>query len=266
MVSPAVIAGGASLVGTLADVWGQSSANQTNIKLQRRQQNWEEQMANTAIQRRVADLKAAGVNPLLGIGEGQGAPVPNVAPARVESVSKGLAHSLPQTAQQVALIAAEVRNKNAQSDQLEAQTSQVIPREVEKLIQDVELSKAHGKVLGEQAINAHIEGMIRNEDLTVLVNTVPALIAKMKAEAAEAEANVPGAEARAEMYRTAIGKLLPWLEKLLPAINSAGAAGAGAAAMKVLTGRKGRQGGKVIRPSKSGKGRYVDTKTGEIHE
>ena len=86
LTAAAPIIGGA--IGAVADLFGQSSANQANRKLAREQMAFQERMSNTSWQRGVRDMKLAGINPMLAFSQG-GASSPGGAMPRVESVTGG---------------------------------------------------------------------------------------------------------------------------------------------------------------------------------
>lgn len=63
----------------------QRQSNLTNIRNSREQREFEERMSNTAIQRRAADIEAAGGNRALAFVNGSEASTPTYTPARVEA-------------------------------------------------------------------------------------------------------------------------------------------------------------------------------------
>lgn len=65
LTSAALITGGSSIIGGLIGGSGQSKANKVNAQLAREQMHFQKVMSDTAVRRRMNDLREAGINPIL---------------------------------------------------------------------------------------------------------------------------------------------------------------------------------------------------------
>lgn len=117
--SPSFWSGVGSLGGAALDFFGGSSAGDDARQAASVQRKWLMKMSNTEVQRRKADLVAAGFNPLLAVGNG--ASTPTAAPARVFNETAGAANKVASAA----AAAASIDLMRAQSEKSRAEAAQV---------------------------------------------------------------------------------------------------------------------------------------------
>lgn len=219
---------GGDLLGAYLGYRGQKDANEMNYRIAKEQMQFQERMSNTEWQRGIADMKAAGINPLMAVFKG-GASSPPGASAHMENelaIPAASARSVgDRIAQLVQLkkVEADTRLTNAEAEIREntAKWSAMSAEEQAKqvIIQTNNLAQDFAIKINQEDIGNEL---VRQERLTThQMEVLQPLLRRYQELMNQAmELGIPAAKADAQFWEALPeAKWAEMLKKVLPAIG-----------------------------------------------
>ncbi|QXP44280.1 MAG: DNA pilot protein [Arizlama microvirus] len=204
------------VIGSAIEVGGSGLSSAASFISAERQMNFQRKMSNTAHQREVADMKKAGLNPMLSVMGGSGASAPVGAMVTPENPTKGLAQALVNT-----------RAQRSQQSVNEAQTQQIFKNIAQTMSQTLLTSAQAEREKIALQLDREYSPSMKGLEYDILGNTWSS--AKSKAEA---DLNLPKVsyenyralkmendknQFMKDLYASPYGKyLMPILDKIGP--------------------------------------------------
>lgn len=205
---------GGALVGGLTSIFGQHRANRANREIAREQMAFQERMSSTAYQRATADMRAAGLNPMLAFMQG-GASSPSGASATMQNVAPGLA----ATAMQAATVKQNLKN----------------------LKQAEETAYNQAKLYANQAVNQATDTQLKHrqqDNLVKLGRQIDAQTSEIKAREQALKYSFPGLRNSARAEEALSATWINMFRALANPANISLSAGASAKAIQAQGGFK----------------------------
>lgn len=236
--------------------WGQERTNAANAEQAQRQMDFQERMSNTAHQREVADLQAAGLNPALAYFKG-GSATPGGAMATMNNSAAAGMTGAAQVAS-IAQTAAQIEQQRATAGLTRAQTTQ-LNLESAARVADLQARAATATIGARLAdatealdynkrqaetYRANIENKFLDKSFPTRLALLAAEVDRSMTSAREGKARAtldelaqPGALSRYLHDRTIWGKyIMPYINDATKVAGSITGAGRAAAEVRLHTG------------------------------
>jgi hypothetical protein len=185
---------GAGIIGDLIGASSQRDTNSANTANMMQNEQWQTQMSNTAMQRRVVDLQQAGLNPLLATST-NGATVGSVSQPNLQAPGASFNQLGGQMAQ-AQQTAANIRLTNAQAAKTEWETGNNGNPTMLDADGNIDYTRGGGGAMGNQNLqNALQQNSVLRQQANQLSSSAKALLAA----AASSDADTMYTTARREL-------------------------------------------------------------------